>query len=114
MLNLPHKLPVLFAQEILSQNNEKAVVSVCFPKIPSLAMMMEAAAQSSCALGGQNKEGFVVSCSNIILHVEPKDVIFEAHVSIKLKTGLLNEIFFELRKGDILISSGTLLLLLNG
>jgi hypothetical protein len=113
VLNLPHKPPVLFVQEILSQEGENALVGILFPKIPSLAMMMEAAAQSSCAFECDGKEGFVISCSNVILHVKPKGVSFRVHVTSKLKNGLLNEIFFELKENDVLIASGTLLLMLN-
>jgi hypothetical protein len=113
VLKFPHKPPILFAREILSREGESAIVSVLFPKLPSLAMMMEAAAQSSCTFKCDDKEGFVISCSNVILHVKPKGVSFVVHVVNKLKNGPLNEIFFELKEDDILTASGTLLLMLS-
>ncbi|MDR0407528.1 MAG: hypothetical protein LBH45_01215 [Campylobacteraceae bacterium] len=113
MLKLPHKPPILFVRNVLSKEDDSAVVDTLFPKIPSLAMMMEAAAQSSCVFGDEDKEGFVISCQNVTLHGKPKGVSFKTHVACRLKNGLLSEIFFESRENDILIASGTLLLMLS-
>ncbi|MDR1615346.1 MAG: hypothetical protein LBS26_07270 [Campylobacteraceae bacterium] len=113
MLKLPHKPPILFAKEILHKGEDWAEVAVEFPKPPTLGMMMESAAQSSAALNNSEKEGYLLSCSNLILHKEPTAVKFNAHIKNIMSNSSLNEICFEIKEQNTLISSGTLLVMLQ-
>ncbi|WP_321778458.1 hypothetical protein [Sulfurimonas sp.] len=82
-LNLPHKAPVRFAQEVIYKELDKdiAVVSVKFDSLPSLAMIVEAAAQSSAAFGGNDKKmGFLVSLKNIKLLEELKSLDYYVEI----------------------------------
>ena len=66
-MNLPHKEPLLFAKEILSRSDEKVEVLCMFPLVPTLAMFIEAAAQSSAAFNVEKeaKVGFLTMATNI-------------------------------------------------
>jgi hypothetical protein len=111
MLNLPHKPPILFAHDIVSKDDNKVVVLVKFESIPTLAMMMEAAAQSSSAFCDKSNEGYIISCSNLALHSYPKGHTFNAHIVSTMQADILNEIHFEIKEDDVLISSGMILLM---
>jgi hypothetical protein len=74
---------------------------------------MEAAAQSSAALSQSEKEGYLLSCSNLILHQKPIGLKFNVRIKSDMSTSTLNEVHFELKKSDTLISSGVLLVMLQ-
>lgn len=113
MLNLPHQPPILFAKKILSKSENSVQVLVEFGSIPTLAMMMEAAAQSSSAFSDKALEGYVVSCSNLALHSKAKKTIFTAHITSKMQTDTLHDVHFEIKDEDTLLSSGDILLMLK-
>lgn len=67
-MNLPHQAHIRFAQEIIEKNEDFYIVKCSFPYIPTLAMVSEAAAQSSAAFAQNKKEpviGFLISLKNI-------------------------------------------------
>jgi hypothetical protein len=113
VLKLPHKPPILFAKEILDKTEDLAIVLVEFPKPPTLGMMMEAAAQSSAALSNSEKEGYLLSCSNLIMHKKPTGVKFSVHIKSIMSSPSLNELYFEMKKQESIVSSGTLLVMLQ-
>jgi len=53
-MNLPHKAPLIFAKEVLENKDKHVKVKCLFPQPPTLAMFIEAAAQST---AGFNEEG---------------------------------------------------------
>ncbi|PLY09954.1 MAG: hypothetical protein C0626_07780 [Arcobacter sp.] len=66
-MNLPHKAPIRFAQKVIEKKEDICIVSCTFPFIPTLAMISEAAAQSSAAFA-QTQEvviGFLISLKKI-------------------------------------------------
>lgn len=63
-MNLPHLPPVLFAKKVLQKDGEKASVLCEFPYLPTLPMLLEAAAQASSCFGDLN-EGFLVGASDV-------------------------------------------------
>lgn len=83
-MKIPHLEPVKFAKEILDVEETKAEVYCEFPTTPSLAMIFEAAAQSSAAFSqNETKIGFLISVkdtelldanidNNILIRVEKK------------------------------------------
>ncbi|MDR2081248.1 MAG: hypothetical protein LBP54_05120 [Campylobacteraceae bacterium] len=113
MLKLPHKPPILFAKEILDKGADWAVVSAEFPKTPTLGMIMESAAQSSAALSDSEDEGYLLSCSNLILHKNPTGTKLRIHIKNALPSSVLSEIYFEAKEQDTLISEGTILVMLK-
>ena len=63
-MNLPHLPPILFAKRVLQKDAKGARVLCEFPYLPTLPMLLEAAAQASSCLGDA-KEGFLVGASDI-------------------------------------------------
>lgn len=85
-MNLPHLAPILFAKEVESKGENSATVLCEFPYPPSLAMLLEAAAQSSSALvEGEVKEGFLVSANSLKLHKKATQVSCSIEVTLELK-----------------------------
>jgi len=81
-LSLPHIAPIRFAQDILFKEQNSARVSLSFDELPSLGMMVEAAAQSSAAFGDEeNSGGFLVSLKNIKLLQKPTKLVLEVSLT---------------------------------
>jgi hypothetical protein len=81
-MKLPHLPPLLFAKEVLEHDETSATVLCQFPYPPTLAMLVEAAAQSSSAVDSKEvKEGFLVSVSDAALHKK----VMEKKVAITVK-----------------------------
>jgi len=77
-LSLPHIAPIRFAKDIFSLEETEAKVALLFDEIPSLGMMIEAAAQASAAFGGADtKGGVLVSLKNIKLLLKPQKKALE-------------------------------------
>lgn len=68
-MKLPHLEPLVFAKEILSVDETSSQVLCEFKDIPSLAVCIEAAAQSCASFfqEGEFKTGYLANASNIEL-----------------------------------------------
>ena len=79
-MNLPHEAPLLFAKNIISQDEKMVTVLCDFDQIPTLAMFIEASAQSSSAFEKAQSEepkiGFLTMVKNIELLNEINNSIF--------------------------------------
>lgn len=110
---LPHLEPVRFAKEITSCDKNVAFVKCKFPSDASLAMLCEAAAQSSAAFAQNNftkegaKIGFLVSLKNVNLLKDLNDNKCDIKVTKNVDLGNMCEYDFEvINKGEI-FSNGT-------
>lgn len=114
-MNLPHLKPIRFAKEVLQKKNNTSLVSCNFPYTPSLAMLCEAAAQSSASFNEENdaKIGFVISFKNVKLH---KEFIFTS-CNIRIKQVMIidkiSEYEFEVINDLIIYASGKLTIVLG-
>jgi len=101
-IKLPHKDPVKFAKYIISNNGEVAIVRVEFTTLPSLAMIIESAAQSTAGLGsnGKSQMGYLVSLKNIKLIKELKYLEYDVKIIAEHKLGQLSYFRFEVYKED--------------
>ncbi len=111
-LQLPHQKPIRFANNILHCNEKNARVLVEFECLPTLAMMIEAAAQSSAALHSDvtMKEGFLLAMKDISLIQKPTKQQMEVELTL-LHT--LDEMFlidFQVFEDDITLVKGKLTL----
>ena len=117
-LNLPHKAPVRFAQEIIFKDldNDVAIVSIKFDSLPSLAMIVEASAQSSAAFGGNDKKmGFLVSLKNIKLLEELKYLSYHVEIFAEYQLGGLSYFNFKVFSKDEkekILATGTFIIAL--
>lgn len=107
-LNLPHKSPIKFAKNILSKELNKARVEVEFDEIPSFGMLIEAAAQSSAAVGqGDAKIGFLVTLKNIHLLNKPTKKNFEVEVVNEHNMENMKMMSFDIFEDDTKVSTGS-------
>jgi hypothetical protein len=111
-LHLPHQDPLKFAQYILSKTEEKALVHIEFPNIPTLGMIAEAAAQSSGAFAGEETHlGFLVSLKNITLLKKMQSLHYKIKVVKEFEMGSMHSFGFtlideyeEVAKGNFVIA----------
>ena len=96
---------LLMASKKMNDTFEKAVEI-----IPTLGMLIEAAAQSSSGIVNDNtnsRVGFMVSLKNIKLLQEPQDTTFVVDVKVDYKIQDLKYISFSIIKNDIKIAEGS-------
>lgn len=87
-MNLPHLFPLLFAKEIISLKDNKAEVLCQFPNLPTLPMILEAAAQASSAFEKNIVEGFLVSANDIEMFHKINKA--EVVITVKKETQMQN------------------------
>ena len=113
-LNLPHREPIRFAKHIISKESNRARVEIGFDEIPSLAMMIEAAAQSSAATGeGDSKMGFLVSLKNVKLLTPPTKTILEVEVVNEHNMENMKMMSFDIFEDETKISTGSFMIALT-
>jgi len=110
-LNLPHREPIRFAKHIISKASNRARVEIGFDEIPSLAMLIEAAAQSSAAIGESDATmGFLVSLKNVKLLASPTKTIFEVKVVNEYNMGNMKMMNFDIFEDEMKISTGSFMI----
>lgn len=106
-LNLLHKEPILFAKEIQSIINNIAIVKVEFTTVPTLAMLVESAAQSSAAFSESNEsKGFLVTLKNIKLVNKPEALEYEVKIKFEHQLEALTYFNFEIIADSKIIAIG--------
>jgi hypothetical protein len=110
-LNLPHLIPVRFAKYIISKDETSALVRAEFNSFPSLAMLVEAAAQSSGAFSDAKKKmGVLVKLKNIKLLSNPNAVEYDIKVILEHQVDALVYFNFEVFDNDIPVATGTFII----
>ena len=114
-IKLPHLAPLKFAKEIVSQDENEARVVVAFDEIPSLAMLIESAAQSSSALeqNTEIKNALLVGMKNIKLHQNPSQLNFEVNVKNTHSLENMKLIDFDVYELERIIANGSITLALE-
>jgi len=114
-LNLAHQSPIKFAKYIISQDETSARVQVEFDLLPSLAMLIESAAQSSAAIGTNESStmGFLVSLRNIKLLNPPIKNILEVKVKKEHSMENMQMMSFDIFEDERVISSGSFMLMIE-
>lgn len=106
-LNLPHQDPIRFAKYIISKDETSALVRVEFTSLPSLAMLVEAAAQSSGAFSeAEEKMGFLVTLKNVKLLQKAEALEYDIRVTYQHSLDALTYFSFEVISAKRLIASG--------
>ena len=117
-INLPHKDPVKFAKYVISNNGDIAFVKVEFTTLPSLAMIIEASAQSTAGLSssGKSQMGYLVSLKNIKLLKELTNLKYDVKIVKEHELGALTYFYFEVyeenKREDSLVK-GTFIIAIN-
>jgi len=113
-LNLPHKDPILFAKEIISKKVDKCVVKIAFESIPTLAMLVEASAQSSAAFdNGDGKMGYLVTLKNIKLLHKPNALEYNVEITSGHSVDSLTYFSFDVFDDNIAIANGVFIISLQ-
>ena len=106
-LKLPHQAPLNFAKHVISKEENTAVVKVKFDAIPTLPMIVEAAAQSSAALSDdENKMGFLVTLKDIKLLAKLSSMEYDVKVSLEHRIEDFRYFSFELNDTNTFVASG--------
>jgi hypothetical protein len=110
-IKLPHIAPIKFAKYTLHKNELTARVSLEFPQVPTLAMMIEAAAQSSAAFRMNDRENtYLVSLKGVELLQKPTSMKFEAKVTDQHRLEQMRYVGFEIYEQETCVATGTLVI----
>lgn len=110
-IKLPHRLPIKFAKYVLKKEEKYADVLIEFEQIPSLPMLVEAAAQSSASFRVNDKENaFLVSLKGIKLLQKPTKMQLTAHVTDEHRLDVMRYVGFEILEDAKTIATGTLVI----
>ena len=110
-IKLPHLAPIRFAQDILQKEEKTARVSLEFEMLPSLAMLVEAAAQSTAAFReSDNENAYLVSLKNIKLIQKPLQKSLEVFIVDEHRLDKMRYVGFEIFEKEISIATGTLVI----
>lgn len=116
-MNLPHLPPMRFAKEVLTCKDKCASVLCEFPHLPTLPMIVEAAAQASSAFAKSDtpRNGFLVLIKEVSLHVKPKSLTCNVVIEARLSLGNSSEFYFEAfeKEGGVMYASGTVMIVLE-
>ena len=109
VLHLPHQEPIHFAKYILWKEETSALVKVEFPSIPSLAMLIEAAAQSSAAFNeGDHTLAFLVSVKDVKLLCRLSAIEYEIKINFEYRLDTIVYFYFEVLDSNVHVAHGTL------
>ena len=109
-LSLLHQAPVRFAKEVISIDADMAVVKNEFTSVPSLSMLIEAAAQSSAAFNdvdARGKMGYLTSLKNIKLLNSPTSLEYDIHITLGNKINNIGNFSFEAKQLDAVVATGS-------
>ncbi len=108
-IKLPHLAPIKFAKRTLAKDEKTADVLIKYEQVPTLSMLVEAAAQSSAAFRSNDKESaFLVSLKGVKLLVQPTKMEFIAHVVDEHRLDKIRYVGFEIFEEKVSIATGTL------
>mgnify|MGYP006995601455 CR=1 FL=1 len=110
-IKLPHIAPLKFAKFTLEKEEKRARVLVEFDQVPTLPMLVEAAAQSSASFRMDDSENaFLVSLKNIELLNTPSKKSFEAEIVDEHRLENLRYVKFEIFEEKSVVANGTLVI----
>jgi len=110
-IKLPHLAPIRFAKTILQKDEKSAKVLLEFEILPSLAMLVEAAAQSSAAFRqSDNENAYLVSLKNIKLLQKPTSLSLEADIKDEHRLDKMRYVSFKIMEKEVSLAEGTLVI----
>ena len=110
-IKLPHLAPIKFAKTVLFKDEKGARVSLEFPQIPTLSMMVEASAQSSAAFRSHDKENaYLVSLKGIKLVQKATQMNLEVEVLDAHRLDKMRYVEFKVFEGETILATGTLVI----
>lgn len=107
---IPHIPPILFVKSLISTDTQDASVEIGFDAIPSLAMLVEAVAQSSSGILSDEKNariGFLVTLKNIKLLQELQSLKYIVHVKLEHKLDDFKSFSFSVVEDKTVVATGS-------
>ncbi|MCD6433058.1 MAG: hypothetical protein J7L21_03365 [Sulfurimonas sp.] len=107
---IPHIPPIRFVKSLISADVKNASVVVGFDMIPTLGMLVEAAAQSSSAILSEDSTvriGFLVTLKNIKLLQKLKSTKYIVDVHLDHKLADFNSLSFTIIENDNVVATGS-------
>jgi len=108
--SIPHLPPIRFVKSLLYCDSQSASVKIAFEEIPTLAMLVEAAAQSSSGIEDDDnkaKMGFLVSLKNVELLQELKLLEYTADIELVHKSDNFKSLLFTIKQNKKTVAKGT-------
>lgn len=110
-IKLPHLAPIKFAKYTLEKDEKSAKVLIEFEQIPTLSMLVEAAAQSSASFRIDDSESaFLVSLKGIKLLEQPTKMQLVAHVTDEHRLDKMRYVGFNIYEDETCVANGTLVI----
>ena len=113
---IPHLPPIRFVKTLLKADGTSASAKVCFDEVPTLGMLIEAAAQSSSGIkddDNHERMGFVITLKNIKLlqYVSSKE--FVVNVELVHKLDDFKSLSFNILEDETTVVTGAFSLVLQ-
>jgi hypothetical protein len=110
-IKLPHLAPVRFAKTVLQKDEKVARVSLEFPQLPTLSMMVEASAQSSAAFRVNDRESaYLVSLKGIKLLKKATKKQLEVEIVDAHRLDKMRYVEFSVFEDETILATGTLVI----
>lgn len=115
-LPLPHIAPIKFAQSILQTDEKGAVVKIAYDELPTIGMLVEAAAQSSAGISDERntgRMGFLVSLKTVKLLEKIKSYEYTTKIELISRLDDFKSLKFEIFDEDKMIAKGSFAIILQ-
>jgi len=114
--SIPHLPPVRFVKTLIKADETSAMVEVGFNEIPTLGMLIEAAAQSSSGIKddeNNGRRGFVITLKNIKLLQDVNSKEFIVYVELVHKLDDFKSLLLKIYEKETLVATGAFSILLQ-
>jgi len=108
--SIPHLEPVRFVKSLLNADEKSASVKIAFDEVPTLPMLIEAAAQSSSGINDDENDGrmgFLVTLKNVKLLEKILSKEFIANIKLNQKIENFKSLSFEILEDTKVVAKGT-------
>jgi len=108
---IPHIPPIRFVESLISADAQSASVKIGFDTIPTLGMLIEAAAQSSSGIISDNSKtqmGVLVTLKNIKLLQELKATKYIVDIDLDYKLDAFKYFSFKVSDNNTIVATGSL------
>jgi len=113
---LPHLAPIRFVKSRLKTDETSTTVKVSFDELPTIGMLIEAAAQSSAGISddkNNGRMGFLVSLKNVKLLQEIKSYEYIVNIELVSKLENFKSLKFEIFEDEEMITKGSFAIILE-
>ena len=107
--SIPHLAPIRFVKSLINADEISASVRVGFDEVPTLGMLIEAAAQSSSGIDDEDNNGrmgFVITLKNIKLIQSVRLKEFIVNVELLHKLDDFKSLSFEILEDETRVATG--------